>query len=315
MPGLQHTLLQWGAARLRKTASLEIEGIPKLRKVLDSASRLLFLPGGVTKESFQIGRIPAAWLRPQGADKDKVVLFLHGGGFAVGSTQTHQGLAARLAQKAELQCLIFDYRLAPEHPFPAGLEDAVASYQYLLAQGFEPGHIVLAGDSAGGGLALSLQVTLKAMGLPLPAACLLFSPWVDLSFSGASAVLYKDTDPIVCPEKVLDWALVYAGKESLRHPMVSPLFADLSGLSPTYIQASTTEVLTDDAIRLQRALKKAKVAVNLSLWEETMHVWQLFWGTVPEADKALVEGAAFLRSMAQVGISASENRIKAPHKS
>ena len=187
MPSLQHTLFKLSVNNIQKTMSFQPDWIPRIRKIIDRASRFLVIPKGVKVRSTKIGERDAEWLRPVGADKDKVLLFLHGGGYAVGSLQTHRALAARIAQLAGIRALIIDYRLAPEHPFPAGLEDAVYAYKWLLNQGYESDHIVIAGDSAGGGLTISTQLILRDMQLPMPAASVCMSPWIDLEFTGESA--------------------------------------------------------------------------------------------------------------------------------
>jgi acetyl esterase/lipase len=294
MPSLQHTLFKLSAVQLRKAISMDISQIAGLRRVLDISSVALYLPMGVSSRSMQVNGVPAEWLSYAGADPASVLLFLHGGGYAVGSPQTHRGLAGRIAQESGIPALLIDYRLAPEHPFPAALQDAVHAYQWLLEEGYAPERIVLAGDSAGGGLCLSTLLSLRELALPLPRACVCLSPWVDLSFSGESAQRFAEEDPIVSVKEVRNWAHAYAGDYPVGHPMISPLFADLGGLPPVLIQASENEVLSDDALRLAQRLQAAGNPVELQTWAGVLHVWQLFWRLVPEAEEAIEQIGAFI---------------------
>ena len=303
MPGFQHKMLRISVRNIQRTLSFEPDWIPRIRKILDTSSKALFVPKGVKVKTLTIGNIPAEWLLPEGADKDKVILYLHGGGYAVGSIQTHRSLAARIAQLAGMKSLIIDYRLAPEHPFPAALEDAIFAYKWLLSQGYDPGHIVIAGDSAGGGLTMATLLGLREMEIPLPAAAVCLSPWVDLTFGSVSAIQQQSNDPIVRVADVREWGKLYAGEHDVKHPLISPLFADLKGLPPVLIQASEHEVLTDDARRLARRIRKAGGLVFSQYWPGVLHVWQLFWRVVPEADEATRNIAAFVREHAQIGLS------------
>ena len=280
---------------MKRVMGVDLNNIPRVRNLLRLSGPTLSLPSGVESELNSWENLPVEWLRPQGTRKDRVILFLHGGGYAVGSIQTHRGLAARLAQWSNTSAVIIDYRLAPEHPFPAALEDAVMAYQMLIGKGYDPGHIALAGDSAGGGLAIATMLAIRDMpGMPMPACCVCFSPWVDLSFSGESAITQADFDPIVRVQEVTEWGSQYAGTYPIEYPLVSPLFAELHGLPPILIQASDKEVLSDDARRLAVKLQEAQVDVHLQLWPELMHVWQLFWRLVPEADDALKAAGSFI---------------------
>lgn len=312
MPSLSHTLLRLSVENMRRAVSTEAQNIQSLRQLLDLSSSALYLPRGVQAEAFEIGDFKAEWLTPKEADPERVILFLHGGGYAVGSITTHRALAGKLAKMAGCRALIIDYRLAPEHPFPAALEDAVKAYRYLLSESFSPTHIVLAGDSAGGGLCMSLQLCLKELKMPLPAGAVLFSPWVDLSFSGQSVQEHQKTDPVVIAQHVKEWATGYAQAFPLNHPMISPLYGDLSGLSPVLIQASDAEVLTDDAMRLARALAAAHTPSHLQLYPGLLHVWQLFWRYVPEANEALEHAATFLRKQIDHAIERDNHDAEEP---
>lgn len=284
------------------------ESVEALRKMLDLSAKMLYMPSGIEQEKLQISHIPALWLRPELAAAEKVILYLHGGGYSVGSIKTHRAAASRLAQVSESHSLIIDYRLAPEFPFPAALEDAVLAYRYLLEQGYMSHQIILAGDSAGGGLCLALQLSLREMKLPLPAASVCFSPWADLTQLSETAHRLGKNDPIVPLEELPDWALLYAGETSTAHPMISPLLGDLSALPPVLIQASDAEVLTHQAIRLAEALTKAEVEVELDLWPDMLHVWQVMWQFVPEGESALKKAALFMQNQwMRAGIAAIQN--------
>ncbi len=295
MPSFSHYLLKLSASNMQRVMGVDLNNIPRVRRLLQLSGPTLSLPQKVSSQTEVWEHLSLEWVYPEGCRRDKVILFFHGGGYAVGSIQTHRGLAARLAQWAGTSALLIEYRLAPEHPFPAALEDAVLAYQMLLAQGFDPGHIALAGDSAGGGLTIATMIALRDMEkLPLPGCAVCFSPWVDLGFKGASASKYAEDDPIVRVKEVTGWGTAYAGSYTVEHPLVSPLYGNLTGLPPVLIQASSREVLTDDATRLASQLEQAGAEVHLQLWPEMMHVWQLFWRMVPEADDALKAAGAFI---------------------
>ncbi len=281
---------------MKRVMGVDLNDIPRVRKLLRLSGPTLALPSQVVAVAQIWQQLPVEWVHPDNTNQHKAILFLHGGGYAVGSIQTHRGLAARLAQRAGTSALLIDYRLAPEHPFPAALQDAVSAYQTLLGEGYDPGHIALAGDSAGGGLAIACMVALRDMNIPLPACCVCFSPWVDLGFSGESATRFADEDPIVKVKEVTNWGTAYAGAFPVTYPLVSPLFADLSHLPPILIQASDCEVLTDDARRLATKLEEAGVEVHLQIWPQMIHVWQLFWRIVPEAEAALTAAGAFINT-------------------
>lgn len=295
MPSFSHGLLKLSADNMQRVMGVDLNNIPRVRKFLTLSGPTLALPKDVETRTNTWEHLPVEWLYPVGANKEKVILYLHGGGYSVGSIQTHRGLAARLAQWANTTAVVIDYRLAPEHPFPAALEDAVLAYQMLLAKGYDPGHIAIAGDSAGGGLAIATLLALRDMKhLPMPGCTLCFSPWVDLSFCGESAKTNAEFDPIVRIKEVSNWGYDYAGEYEINNPLISPLNGDLSDLPSIMIQASDKEVLTSDATRLAEKLEAVGNDVHLQLWPELLHVWQLFWRMVPEADDALKAAGAFI---------------------
>ncbi len=274
--------------------------LPELRADREKiAGRMFRLPQGVAVRPCTIGGCPAEWLVPQGARAGTAILHLHGGAYQTGSLATHRALAARLALESGSPVLLFEYRLAPEHPFPAALDDALRVYCALLAGG-EVNRIAFAGDSAGGGLALALALALREAGEPLPAGLALLSPWTDLALTGATHRSKARHDPYFPTPGILDVAAQrYAGADR-RNPLVSPLYADLSGLPPMLIHVGTYETLLDDSVMLAERASASGTAVEIRQWPYMWHVWQVFSGRMPEADRSLAELGAFLRQRLEI---------------
>jgi acetyl esterase/lipase len=226
----------------------------------------------------------------------RCILYLHGGGYILMSPQTHRPITTRLAAWSEARLFALAYRLAPEHPFPAALDDAVAAYRALIAGGTPPSRIVIAGDSAGGGLALALLVALRDAGDALPAAAVLFSPWTDLAATGRSVVDNAGIDPFLPAEMLVPVARFYLGEVPATHPLASPVYADLTGLPPMLVQVSDTEILRDDSRRVVANARRDGVDVTLRVWRGLPHVWQYFARFLPEGRRALREAAAFVRA-------------------
>ena len=241
--------------------------------------------------------VPAEWVDGPGVDAARVILYLHGGGYTAGSIITHRQLAGWLSKAAGTRVLIIDYRLAPEHPHPAAVDDAVAAVQFLLAQGIAPGHIVIAGDSAGGGLTAAALIAIRDRGLAMPAGGVMISAWTDLSGSGESLKSRATLDPMISDGGVglRRSAKAYQPEGSLTAPTVSPLFADLAGLPPLLIQVGTHEVLFDDSTRFDAAARAAGVATTLEIWNEMVHVFHVFAWMLPEAKDAIASVGAFVR--------------------
>jgi len=250
---------------------------------------------GVSCEPVSAGNIPAEWIVPEGASKRNVLLYLHGGGYCIGSINTHRGMVSHISKAATTRALLIDYRLAPENPFPAAVEDSTATYKWLLSQGIAAGDIIIAGDSAGGGLAVSTLVSLKENGIPLPAAAVLISPWVDLTTTGDSIISKADIDPMVTKEGLIEMAEAYMGDADLRTPLASPLYANLEGLPPMLIHVGTAEILLDDATRMADRARKDGVEVTLDTVKDMCHVWHFFTSMLPEAIKAIEEVARFIQ--------------------
>jgi monoterpene epsilon-lactone hydrolase len=262
---------------------------------LEQATRWsrLPLPPCTRIEAETFRGVPGDWVRNTRHAQKRTLLYLHGGGYQVGSPQVYREFASQLARRWQAQVALIDYRLAPEHPFPAATDDAFAAYQALLEQGVDPARLIVAGDSAGGGLTMACALEARDAGLPLPAALVVFSPWVDLTISGESA-LTRERDDMLVTENLRACAADYLAGASPRTPLASPLHADLHGLPPTLIQATENEILCDDARRLADALGAAGVDTRLQLTPDLFHVWQLFCGKLPEADAAIAEATAFV---------------------
>ena len=248
----------------------------------------------VTLSPRTLGGVPALDVQVEGADGDAVILYLHGGGYVIGSARTGANLAAPLSRRTGLPAVSLDYRLAPENPFPAAVDDALAAYKDLLGSGRQ---IVIAGDSAGGGLALATMLAARRDGLPLPAAAAIFSPWTDLTLSGASLNDRGDFDPLFSREHIAAYAEHYLAGHDPRDELASPLLADLTGLPPLLIQVGSAEVLLDDARGLAERARAAGVDVDLQVWDKMIHVWHVFCGLIDEADEAVQQAGAFIKKV------------------
>jgi len=240
--------------------------------------------------------LPALGVRIAGQHGSGIVLYFHGGAYLMGSPRTHRALAARLAKEAGVTAILPHYRRAPELPFPAAFDDAVAAYVALLARGHAPEAIAIAGDSAGGGLALALLAEIGRLGLPRPAAALAFSPLADMSFSGASIATNAERDVMLPASRAEDMRRFYMPAGDPRDPRASPLFAHWQGPPPVMLMVSDTEILRDDSLRMAEVLRKAGGTVRCDIWDDLPHVWPIFQGWMPEADEALRQAGAFLRA-------------------
>ena len=266
--------------------------IEEQRTRQEKMSKYAKLPADIQCQPINVEGISAEWINAPDADLG-VILYLHGGAYALGSINVHREFIARLALATKMRCLAINYRLAPEHPFPAALEDATAAYHWLLTQGVDPSQIIIAGDSAGGGLALVTMVTLRDAGEQLPAGAVCISPWTDLSLTGASIEQKSKLDPILNPTSLDMYAKYYAGEYELTSPLISPLYADLQELPPLLIQVGADEILVDDAIRLTEKARDASVDVTLEIWDEMFHIFQLI-PFLPETKKAIGSIAEFV---------------------
>ncbi len=266
--------------------------VADMRAGMEAQQGGLPIPVDVDALDLTVAGRPARRIRTPGVREDRGTLYLHGGGYVMGSLNTHHELMGRIARVTNAQILGLDYRLAPEHLYPAAVDDAVGAYLWILEQGIAPEHIVIAGDSAGGGLTLATLLVIRDRKLPMPAGAILFSPWTDLTSSGASVVTRADADPMIGPEVLLPMAAHYAGNQSSNTPGISPLFGDLHGLSPLLIQVGDAEVLLDDSTRLHELAQAAGVNSTLHVFPEAFHVFQAV-PNLPESTEALAEVGAF----------------------
>jgi len=261
----------------------------------DALGRAFPVPSDVSLEPVNANGVRAEWTATPGAASDAAILYLHGGGYVIGSLDSHRHLVAEAGRAAGCWALALDYRLAPEHPFPAAVDDAVAAYRYLLGRGIKPGRIAIAGDSAGGGLVVAAMVAIRDAGLAQPGCGWCISPWVDMEAIGDTMTSKAEADPTVQKAGILDMARLYLNGADPRSPLAAPLYADLKGLAPLLIQVGACETLLDDAIRLARVAGAADVYVDLQIWPEMIHVWHLFHPELSAGKKAIQAGGAFVR--------------------
>jgi phosphinothricin tripeptide acetyl hydrolase len=283
-------------AHLAKLPPFDSLTTAERRAQYERAEKAFPTPPEVKVERVSAPAAPAEWLRPPGAVAGRVVLYLHGGGYVIGSPRSHRHLAAAIAASAQASGLLLDYRLAPEHPYPAAVDDATAAYRWLLDQGIAPRHIVVAGDSAGGGLTVATLLALRDARVPLPAGGVCISPWVDLTCSGGSYATKADADPIVRRAGVEEMARAYLGGAPARTPLASPLFADLHGLPPLLIQVGSDEVLLDDAVQLAERARADSVEATLEVYDRMIHVWHWFLPMLDEAQAAVDTIGRFART-------------------
>ncbi len=276
-------------------------GIAERRQRAAATGRLVpHPPPTIRTAKVEAGGVAAEWVAAAAHD-DRHILYLHGGGFAIGSPALYRHVTWRLAAAARARLLAIDYRLAPEHPFPAALDDALAAYRWLLDQGADPRRIAVIGDSAGGGLVFSLLLRCRDEGrLPLPACAVALSPWTDLALSGASLRVNARADPFIDGSDMPLLAGWYLDGADPCNPYASPLYGDPSGLPPSLIQVGSDEVLRDDATRMAERLRAAGCEVALEIWPRMPHVWQLFAEVMPEARRAIAGIGAFVRQRTEI---------------
>jgi epsilon-lactone hydrolase len=265
------------------------------RRDMDARGLAFGLARDVTVEKLSTGGVPAEWTATPGADRDSAVLYLHGGGYVIGSLDSHRHMVAEIGRACAARTLAIDYRMAPEHPFPAAVQDALAAYRCLLDSGIRPARICIAGDSAGGGLVVAAMLAIRGAGLPQPGCGWCISPWVDLACTGASMVDNASRDPNVQQPGVLEFAGIYLAGADPRSPLASPIHGDLRGLPPLLIQVGSVETLLDDAVSLARVAGLADVVVDLQIWPEMIHVWHLYHPQLSAGRRAIAAGGTFVR--------------------
>ncbi|MBZ9646900.1 alpha/beta hydrolase [Sphingobium sp. 3R8] len=270
--------------------------ISELRTRFEMLAANFFKPAnGAEHVPTQIAGLVAEWIYPQGCDRTSVVLFLHGGGYGIGSIDTHRGIAGNIAVSAGVAGLVIEYRLAPEHTYPAAIDDAISAYSALLAKGFASDRIVVAGDSAGGGMALSLLMAARDRALPLPAGAVCLSPLTDLTHSGESVTSRASRDPFVSESGSRAYAHRYLGSSGDPHdPLASPLFGNFAGLPPILLLVGSEEVLHDDSTRVAAKLKAHGNTGAFEIWPDMIHVWPMFYEHYPEAKKAIARIGDFV---------------------
>ena len=274
-------------AILRQAAIPADSDVDEQRRLLRELVSAQPLPAEVTVTAATLGGVPTAEVAVDGVEPRHVVLYFHGGVYVLGDAFQAAGLAAQVGRRTSAKAISVDYRLAPEHPYPAAIDDALAAYQALLEGGTAPSDIAFAGESAGGGLAVATMVNAREHGLPVPAAALLMSPYADLTLAGGTMETKRAADPLLSPEALRARVADYAAGQDAALGLISPIFADLSGLPPLIIQAGTHEVLLDDAIRLARQAAIADVEVTLDITPGVPHVFQAYYAILDEAAAAL----------------------------
>lgn len=275
---------------------MNVEDLARQRKSQELLGRLVAPMGGMSWEPFSLGEMNCAWIRPHRSyDRRKAILYCHGGGYTSGTLGYSRILGSKLSLVTGLQVMSFEYRLAPEHPYPAAVEDALQAWDHLMYLGYGARDIIVAGDSAGGNLALVLTHKLKEAGRLLPRALLLFSPWTDMTASGKSYQEHRDDDPMLTMDYIRAVRGVYAPGQDLSAPLLSPLFGDLRRLPPVLIQAGTNEILLSDSVRLRDRLVQAGTPCRLEVWPDMWHVFQMF--PMKKAAQAMNHIGQFLLEM------------------
>ena len=293
MPSEQFTGLVQMFKAQREAAAGEVT-IPQLRQNFDMLGQMLPAVEGVEITEATIGGLPGVRIAPEGAPEDRVILYLHGGGYCIGSRTSHGPLVANLAKAAGTVTLLPEYRLAPEAPHPAAVEDAEAAYRWVLDQGYAPERIAVGGESAGGGLTAALLVRAREAGLPMPSSATLISPWCDMTGLGDVSEEALDAD-FLRPETIEQFTANFVPDPAVhRDPLCSPVYADLAGLPPLLIQIGEAEILCAMGRRLAAAAKDAGVDVTLEIEPHMFHAWTLFAGALPEADEAIARIASFV---------------------
>jgi len=288
--------LQMIVQMLRSAPDLVGLSVEEKRTAMDALTSQFQLAEDVRCRPVDAGGVPAEWITAPEAVEERGIYYLHGGGYVMGSINTHREMISRLSRAAGARALAIDYRLAPEHPYPAAVEDSTAAYRWLLSTGVDPARLVIAGESAGGGLTVATLVALRDAGDPLPTAAVCLSPWVDLECVGESMTTKAEVDPMAQREDILELAKAYLGDAHPRTPLAAPLYADLRGLPPLLIQVGTAEVLLDDSTRLAERARAAGVDVILERWDDMFHMWHFFAAILPEGQQAIDRIGEFIRS-------------------
>ena len=271
----------------------------EMRVGIDAAGEAFPVPDSVDITPLEMAGLSCEWTVAKSGQSGPAMLYLHGGGYIAGSLTSHRNLVARLAEKIDGRILTVDYRLAPEHPFPAAVVDGLAAYEALLDSGIDPNHLTIGGDSAGGGLTMATLVSARDKGLPMPAGALLFSPWTDLTASGATIATNAAVDPTIGLKVIKASADHYLAGAEGNSPLASPIFADLRGMPPVFIQTGAVEVLLSDSETLRDRLTEAGSDCQLEVWDKMFHVWHAQWPILSEARDAIDKAAAFVKRVSK----------------
>lgn len=286
-------------SRLREfAASIDPKApLEQLRALYDGFAALTAEPTGIIWTEVDAGGVPSIWAEASGGATDRVLQYVHGGGYVIGAAKYYRNLTGHLARAIGCRVLNVDYRLAPEHRHPAAVDDSTAAYKWLLDQGIDPKHIAIAGDSAGGGLTMATLLNIKKQGLPMPAAAMPISPWIDLECTGASMSTRATADLLVSAEMLRGMSEGFLQGQDSRDPLAAPLHGDLRGLCPLYIQVGDDETLLDDSTRLAKLASQAGVETRIDVFPEMQHVFQMAAGNMPEADDAIQRMADWVRPL------------------
>lgn len=297
MPSMRSHLLKFFMKQMLKRNAAT--NVAERRIGIDNNVRLFRMAKGVTSQKVNVAGRPAEWILPPQAITHAVALYLHGGAYTIGSLDSHRSLVSYIARESGMRILVLDYRLAPEHPYPAAIDDAIQAFDWLqLTQGLSAAQIIILGDSAGGGLTLATALRLRDTGQTMPRGLICLSPWTDLTLTRESISCRLDKDPFFSNTKELEQsALSYAGSLPLNHPELSPVYADHQGLPQTYIQVGEDEILLHDSLDLADSMLKANVPVEIEVWPDMWHVWHIFCDWMPESRLAIEKIGARMSAM------------------
>ncbi|MFX1281058.1 MAG: alpha/beta hydrolase [Promethearchaeota archaeon] len=285
-------LLNFIKQSVDRTLEPSVEG---LRESFEQIGNMMRVPKDAKCEPIDAAGVPAEWISVPESNSDRVLLYFHGGGYIAGSINSHREYCVNLVRASKTRVLLIDYRRAPEYPFPAALEDATKVYDWLISsEGFKPKNIVIAGESAGGGLTIATLLKLRDDNKELPVAAIPLSPFLDLAVTGESVKTKADVDPMSTEADLRFCAEQYLGEEDKKNPLASPLYADLKNLPPLYIQVGTAEILFDDAVRFADKAKAAGVDVELEVWDDMIHMFQMFATMIPEGRDAIAKIGEFV---------------------
>jgi monoterpene epsilon-lactone hydrolase len=276
------------------------DDVEPMRELMENLAKRSSPASGTHIRHAKIAGVECDWVVPKDCDESRVLLYLHGGAYVMGSSKTHRTLVSHIAKQAGVRAILPNYRLAPEDPFPAGLKDCVAVYRQLLSSGISPENLVIGGDSAGGGMVMATLLSLRDANDPMPAAACLLSPWLDLAGEGESMRTRESPDPWFRPEEMPKVVARYCLQDQIRDPLVSPIYGDVQGLPPILIQVGDHEVLLSDSTRMAEKINDAGGQVTLQIWPEMWHVFQYFVGKMPESRRAIHQIGAFLRANLEV---------------